>query len=481
MPAIRICRKAQPEALLDRKYKEFQRRMSRHWLKVSTSEENGSSVDGNQRFALGDISTDGADIQRLGNSDNFRRYAQSQAEKMQRANAHKPVFTVYEDPAGTEVDLLDTGADWKRLDTMEHQNKENDMAPTRWNDAPLRRENPEVTPAARASAHPPAEEIQVFVDPEFTSAHATSLDRDRSLTLRQRLDGASTEEEKLLKQPLKNFTAEAKPETAKPPRATKSNRPTNERFVYNEDLLKSKSGEELCFEEVRARQFVAKASKSRASSSFGSGNRFLAEQPANVATSHQSAALKTQNKASSGMKTTVDIPKPREQERMQTAEPVATLNRAAQDDMTINTRLAVEDINSMFCSPSRESNQLIENATVWEVPEPVERKLHFSIFDDSVDSVVVNPNDISLRNENAEQAAKNSFQVFTEDPPTPQPFQVFSDEADAKLISAPRTASQMSARKPLTAREDIVRRSRLTNKDMLLKIQTDETADGGER
>ncbi|POM61060.1 BUB protein kinase [Phytophthora palmivora] len=145
--------------------------------------------------------------------------------------------------------------------------------------------------------------------------------------------------------------------------------------------------------------------------------------------------------------------------------------------MTINTRVALEDINSMFCSPPREPKPI-----VWEVKEddPVERKLHFSVFDDSVDSVAVNAQDQSLRQDPNESITKQTFQIFSDDNPEEprtgrkQPFQIFSDDGSEEPRTEKKTWSQK--RKPLGVRDDLVRSVRLTNKDVLMQAEKDVAA-----
>ncbi len=50
-------RKAQSQELLDRKYKEFQRRMSRHWLKMSekNDEDSENNFNSENRQVLGNL------------------------------------------------------------------------------------------------------------------------------------------------------------------------------------------------------------------------------------------------------------------------------------------------------------------------------------------------------------------------------------------------------------------------------------------
>ncbi|TMW63263.1 hypothetical protein Poli38472_002204 [Pythium oligandrum] len=358
-------KKAEPEELLSRKYKEFQRRMSRHWLKVNqTTDSNDDSM---QRSALEDLSCDQADFERMGNSENFRRYARAQAEKMQRANAHKPVFTIYEDPVGTEVDTLDENADWKSLDTMQHQNKENDTAPTRWNGPLERPQHVEGEVPVAVASRRPVEPLQVFVDEEFSASDQkpSVVGKEHSLTLRQRLDGVSTEEEQLAQKPLKNFAAQ-KTESSKPPRAIKTKTGPEEKLVFDPALLKTTSGETLCFEELRARKYANKREE----------------------TGHRHTHAK-------GLQPPLPKTKPAAK-----VDPLFALDTAAQEDMTINTRVAMEDVNNMFCSPGRDERASPPRSKkTWGVPEaePVERKLHFSIFEDSMDSIAPHQDEVSQK------------------------------------------------------------------------------------
>ncbi|KUG00661.1 inactive serine/threonine-protein kinase bub1 [Phytophthora nicotianae] len=308
---------AEPQDLLERKYKEFQRRMSRQWLRM-TEETGANGIDEvTHRRALESLSSYGTlelnDAQR---QQLHQHRASARVQRIQKANAHKPVFVVYEDPVGHSVDPFDGNGGWKKLGTMQQQDKENEMAP----------KSPE-------------------------------------------------------------------------------------------------------------------------------------RKPAPLATAAQTAAVSTHN--------------------------------GEQEDMTINTRVALEDINSMFCSPPRQPKP-----SVWDAKEgdPVERKLHFSVFEDSVDSVALNAQDQSQRQDINESIPKQTFQVFKDDasaeplvgrkqdfqifsdgapeePRTGKAFQVFSDDVPEE----PRTGktSWSQKRKPLGARDDLVCSVRLTNKDVLMRVQKD--------
>lgn len=436
--------------MLERKNKEFQRRMSRHWLKVSSNETAGSFP----RQVLDDMTEERVDFQHYENSDRLRRYAQKQAEKTHAANAHKPVFTIYQDPIGADADVFDINTNWKILGTMKHQNKENDIAPAQWTEGPLcERDSQQEQIMVRQPSTRPFEKLQVFVDDEFSLSEQKYMNaaifREPSLSLRQRIDGISTEEEELARKPLKNFDVPQVQNRVKP-KATICDKPcvnNHDRLACDTKQLISSTGEVLCFEEVRARTYTARCGhrstiSSRSKSECGSEN----------------AATTDQSQMQTGGE--YMLPRPNENVfhrplNIPTEVNIAYLDNAAQEDMTINTRVAMEDVNNMFCSPPRVSTK------TWDLPdpEPVERKLHFSIFDDSVESVSIPPADASIRHDATTAAEKKTFSVFT-------------DDFAAKSTSVPRTASNLSSRKPLTSRDDLTRRDKLTNKDMILKMQS---------
>uniref|UniRef100_H3HDX0 BUB1 N-terminal domain-containing protein n=1 Tax=Phytophthora ramorum TaxID=164328 RepID=H3HDX0_PHYRM len=123
-------KKAEPQDLLERKYKEFQRRMSRQWLRM-TEEIGANDIDEvTHRRALESLSAYGTlelnDAQR---EQLHQHQASTRAQRVQHANAHKPVFIIYEDPVGHSVDPFDGNGGWKKLGSMQQQDKENELAP----------------------------------------------------------------------------------------------------------------------------------------------------------------------------------------------------------------------------------------------------------------------------------------------------------------------------------------------------------------
>lgn len=469
-----LSRKAEPQDLLARKYKEFQRRMSRHWLKMNedTGFNNGPEV--NQRFALESMSMHTADFAGLVDANERQQQAFARAQNVEKANAHKPVFTIYEDPVGHEVDIFGGTADWRTLDTIGHQNKENDVAAAKWNQSLHRQDlhSRSLEPSAvteQAAANP----LQVFVDDEFTASQPPKAESDltnRSCTLRQRIEGVTTEEEMLAKKPLKNFgLAKGKTDHKDAPEATKKVKclkdMKSERLGYDLEQLKTESGDVLSFEEVRARAFMSRPKRRAEPAVSAQQNRFLA---ASSSISHGRQPVNSFLDPSAAVNTSVGFDEISRKlnfatstKKMPSRHPgapsakMAMLDQAAQEDMTINTRVAMSEVNDMFCSPEREPE-----VKVWDIREedPVERKLHFSVFDDSVESVVPSTHDQSIREDQHLPIGKQSFSIFFDD-----------------ALAPPQTDSKPKGqeRKPLGSRDDLLRSVRLTNKDALVQLRKD--------
>ena len=83
------------------------------------------------------------------------------------------------------------------------------------------------------------------------------------------------------------------------------------------------------------------------------------------------------------------------------------------------------------------------------------------MFDDSVDSTSISAQDQSLEQDPNDSIPAQTFQVFTDDIP-----------------EEPRTGKKVMGqkRKPLGARDDLVRSGRLTNKDALIQAEKEATA-----
>lgn len=459
--------------------------MSRHWLRMNGENDPNSSSEVNQRHALESLS-DLAEIEALDNNVNHQQHVLARAQTIQKANAHKPVFTIYEDPIDADVDIFDGNVQWKKLDTIQHQNKENDIAPGRWNQTVISLSSESMS--NEFTHHQPVQPLQVFVDEEF-SASSFGKDRvpdtslDRTPSLRQRLDGASTEEELLAKKPLKNFGAENTARNAQEQTKRQKTLPTakSEIIAYDVEQLKTRDEGMLSFEEVRARKYATKLQQRPKPVPVHQENHFLVQptQPSSYAmqsNSYQPARTNSFLAASTvvnasepfdritrklSFATTTKPLSPRR--RVLTQNSMALLGNAVQEDVTINTRVAMSEIDVMFGSPQRPLKRQVREL---RPVDPVERKLHFSVMDDSVDSVAPSLHE-SMVNDGNE--SKQSFHVFMDDTiDTPsQPAQPAS-----KL-----STSRSHPRKPLGSREDLVRIARVTNKDMILKLEADQSTD----
>ncbi|GAB9463812.1 Bub protein kinase [Globisporangium polare] len=275
----------------------------------------------------------------------------------------------------------------------------------------------------------------------------------------------------LAKKPLKNFglakekaTHKDAPEVTKKPRSSKVVK--SERLGYDLEQLKMESGDVLSFEEVRARKFASREKRHAQPPVPAQQNRFLAASSSNTY-AHQpvnsfldtSAAVNTSvgfDEISRKLNFATSTKKVPSRHPGVPSAKMALLDQAAQEDMTINTRVAMSEVNDMFCSPEREPE-----VKVWDIREedPVERKLHFSVFDDSVESVAPNTHDQSIREDSHVPIAKQSFSIFSDEAPDPPP-------TDLK--------AKGQQRKPLGSRDDLLRSVRLTNKDALMQLRKDK-------
>lgn len=449
--------------------------MSRHWLRVNDSNEANGGDEVNERYALENISSFDAGSQPGDTAlqQHRQQLSFSRSQSVQRANAHKPVFVVYEDPVDGDVDPFDSNIGWKTLDTVQNQNKENDIAPRAWNaDTSANRSISGTDTRGRTASA--SSSFEVFVDDDCATHPTPSGESHRMLTnrpstLRQRIDGVATEEEQLAQKPLKNFSGNGSSKSGRASGSSQlsksSKSAVNERIAYDVEQLKVAGGDLLSFEEARARQYELNRKRDRRSAApkpskipslilpggtTRESNSTETTQRSFLA-SNSFTAPRAQVPRKSATVSLTDSKIPGVVGRIPTTQ-LAALDAAAQEDMTINTRVAMEDINGMFCSPPR-----LPKPKVWDVREedPVERKLHFSVFDDSVDSVALNAQDQSLHQDQGEVA--------------PQPgFQIFADDSSDGLESEAKKPNQ---RKPLQSRDDLVRGVRLTNRDVLLQMQ----------
>ncbi|KAH9115974.1 hypothetical protein LEN26_006839 [Aphanomyces euteiches] len=118
-------------------------------------------------------------------------------------------------------------------------------------------------------------------------------------------------------------------------------------YRFKKELLFDSDGNEFCFEEVRARRFLSRP-------------QLRSE---NILLLNSSQSIKSYD---------VEISK-------SSREVFQDLQQASNEDITINTKLALEDINSMFQSPQK-TPVSTQGVKVPRTEEPIIRKLQFQSF-----------------------------------------------------------------------------------------------------
>ncbi|CCI39770.1 unnamed protein product [Albugo candida] len=458
-----VQKKAQPSQMLDQKFQDFQRRMSRHWLRMNeTGQTQDSETDlANERGVLENLHT----FRSLDQNVSISRSNSSQHAR-NSTNPENPEFLVHEDSIEVTPELTEeSDVKWKELGTVKEQDKENVITPTVWNQSGLDNGPEFQASELRAPRVPPTgEALKVYIDDDIAKDKPeVKHPSRRKRSLHQRDDLNPTEEEMLLKRPLKNFDRPSEPQKnieADRQRSiqelkTARNIPT-ERPAYDSQSLKTESGAILCFEEIRARNLRGKPCP-----------KYEAQK--SLKQRYTTAACANDNRGEMAVVNTFLRPKPlgisnvsdtklgaRKTEdaldrKSWQSKPILTDDTA--EDVTINTRVAMADVNEMFCSPKVMCDEVASinfQKKTWEVSrtEPVERKLQFSVYEDSSD--------------NNGAKAETEFQQAQIHHSSQSAFEKAGVNARSKL---------KKARKPLASRDDIVKKSRLTNRDVMLKLQ----------
>ncbi|OQR90111.1 hypothetical protein ACHHYP_05798 [Achlya hypogyna] len=442
-------RKAEPFAALERKHAEFERRVSQKWLNTCRPSDD-DVTDEHVRPALAQQApTIVVPVRR-----------QPAAAKAVANNTSASSFTIY-----SENDRPNTGgvlsenksSTWRKLPSAKTLNKENEQTPTVWAGAGLGPRGA-VTPLAIVD-EPMAPPIEIFVD-DSSSRLTTGVKRphasmDNCRALRPRL------EDRFATPDVLNSNEEnmGKPMTATKPTVNPapSTKPAVKRDILrvNIDMLRVPGEHDLCFEEVRARRyFEAQAVKKAAAAAVPIAkkpvvNGFLVDQADDL-----SMTLPTAPKWARMPVTKSTVPPGSVVATTGGVDPLDALAndpKYTQEDMTFNTRVAYEDIHSMFCSPSKQTTPAPDQMTsfrksTWvpQTEEPIVRKLHFSAFkqkqphgDDDDDTTA---------------HEQSTFQIFTE-------------ENDTKPTAT--STKKNASRKALVDRNDIAHATKKTNKDVL--------------
>lgn len=205
-----ISKKAQPSNIIDIRYKQFQRRMSRHFLRSAESIENGNNDDDNlnagSRRVLGAISEEGVKFNQRSSGFNLARSGHGQNHQLSSSSAipfggtnQKPnALSIHVDSYHDESDLdssslRDSGIGL--ITTERDKCKENNLNAERWNERGglkaaltadrdssengptlVQRWTDNVSSSRSAGVGP----FAVFVDEEFSSKSTHDADSGRN-------------------------------------------------------------------------------------------------------------------------------------------------------------------------------------------------------------------------------------------------------------------------------------------------------------
>lgn len=499
---------AEPQDLLEKKYKEFQRRMSRQWLKMTEGTENNDINEVTYRRALESLPTYGilelSDAQR---QQLHQRRASARSERVQKTNAHKPVFIIYEDTEAPFIDPFDGNNGWKKLKPMLQQDKENKVAPSGWNVVKFQNDTqagPDLQSDHQSHSSIRASSVQIFDDENLTLPIKKCEKTLLTLCprkLRQQVDGKAAEEGLLVKATLKNSIDCDNT-------AQKGAKIELEKRMYDVKQITSTTGEHTSFEEIRAHSYEQTAGRRRQLEHRDLQNMTCDNQSVcNATLSSLTAPSKFSactafDEVKATMRTsptpTIDSCKHHyfNTENLPIVAPrklALTAFNGDHEDVTINTQVALEDVNNMFCSPPQPKS----NVRIAVEEAPVELKPHFSVFDDSVDrvaasqSVQIDPIE-SVTREGRQVVSGNAFTTPSKKKQTSRIFsndkygeyqlrkkqgkQIFQESVQREAWTGKKALSEK--RKPLGARDDLVRNKRLTNKDIFMNAQIDSTAKG---
>lgn len=150
---------AEPKELLQKRYQQFQRRLARHYLNMQENgEEEASNTQNNERkpLAVKQIS--------ILNENGIQQIPQqssksSKPKAVPLVNSNKS-FDIFSDSGVSSSEALESNSNWKNLATSKNIHKENERKVAKWTEAPL----PQLLPTIQS--RPPIASIPIFVDEE---------------------------------------------------------------------------------------------------------------------------------------------------------------------------------------------------------------------------------------------------------------------------------------------------------------------------
>ncbi|KDO25016.1 hypothetical protein SPRG_09746 [Saprolegnia parasitica CBS 223.65] len=452
-------KKAEPFDALERKHSEFERRVSQKWLTSRDDDEDDTS-QGRQALAPTAAPTIVVPVvprrqpasTTVANASSFAIYSEND-----KAHANSSVLSENKSSA------------WKVLPSSKVINKENEQKPSIWTGAGLAPRAGH-TPSS-AYDEPTGPPVEIFVD-ETAATRASSRKRphaghDTGRALRPRLDDRSMTPAVL---PSHDENPTQPSVSTKPdPSARKATKPATKRDILrvNIEMLKVPGQDDLCFEEVRAQRYwkakaqaaaAVKALAAPVAASKPVRNGFLVDDTDDDVVQQAPAPQKWQptvrtTMARGGVLAVTGA--------MHPLAAIADDAKYTQDDMTFNTRMAYEDIGSMFCSPTKAApvvasptqEQLTsfrKSNWVPKTEEPIVRKLHFSAF-----KAKPNGRDDDDDDDDESTPAVDANPAFL----------IFTEENDKSGPVVPHKKDPN--RKALGDRNDIAKSTKKTNKDVL--------------
>ncbi|OQR87335.1 hypothetical protein THRCLA_10470, partial [Thraustotheca clavata] len=418
-----IEKKAEPLEALKRKHSEFEKRVSQKWLKAANPEDDDGPEAG-PTLRDREPTTITVPI--------------SRQPTKPTANSASNAFAIYSENDAPNAFLSENkSSTWKKFAPAKAINKENEQKPSTWSGAGLTHR----TGIPIAQEPNTAPQIEIFVDENTKDTKAGIKRRhvgEEIRALRPRLEERKSDQ----------VILHSNDENPKKSQRTKAP-PTNKRDIlkFNAEMLKVPGEHDLCFEELRAVRYWKAQSEKRASRAVHvvapsitkpARNGFLVDDEEEDLFIQQPSINSTLPLVTAKVSSDVLA--------------MANDSKYSHEDMTFNTRVAYEDIHSMFCSPSKNTakspstDQITSFRTVgsslWipQTEEPIIRKLQFSAFKDKKD-------------EDDSTGEAPGFFIFTE-------------ENNARNVSNLSTKKQ-SSRKALVDRADIPKSSKKTNKDVV--------------
>jgi hypothetical protein len=168
-----ISKQAEPKDVLQKRYQQFQRRMARHYLNLTADAEDAHRQSETQPAGRGALSSLSASQARgakrqTGGQGRVHGLGQRNADAVlstAKRNQAGASFSIFDDAVipGASDNLINENAQWKHAPSEKARHKENQGVPTFWNDAPLATSSSARQAPSVAQASCP---ITFFVDEE---------------------------------------------------------------------------------------------------------------------------------------------------------------------------------------------------------------------------------------------------------------------------------------------------------------------------